>query len=106
MRPERVIFVCQNVRPSEMRVSCGPTGGDAFLAAMRRELKERGLKGPLRAVGTSCLGLCEGGPHAVVYPDGVWYSGFEAADAAEILDEHLIGGRPVERLLGSDPEGG
>lgn len=110
VRPLRMILVCQNERPPEVRVSCKPTGGADFLAAVRKELVERGLKGSLRAVGSTCLGACEGGPHAVVYPDNVWYSGFSAADAREIVEEHLVGGRPVERLRvawpPADPPGG
>lgn len=98
-----MILVCQNERPPEVRVSCKPAGGEEFLAALRRALVTRGLKGPLRAVGTTCLGACEGGPHAVVYPDNVWYAGFTAADADEIVSEHLVGGRPVARLQVPSP---
>lgn len=98
VRPQRIVVVCQNERPPEVRVSCRHTGGEEFLRTLRKELKERGLKGPLRAVGSTCLGACEEGPHAVVYPDNVWYAGFTAADAREIVEKHLLGGEPVERL--------
>ena len=103
VRPQRMILVCQNERPPEARVSCKLSGGEEFLAALRAELLSRGMKGPLRAVGTTCLGACEGGPHAVVYPDNVWYAGFTAADAVEIVEDHLVGGRPVERLRVAGP---
>ncbi|HEX9795296.1 MAG TPA: 2Fe-2S iron-sulfur cluster-binding protein [Planctomycetota bacterium] len=104
VRPQRILVVCQNARPPEARASCAPTGGEAFLAAVRCELKKHGLKGPLRAVGSSCLGVCEGGPHCVVFPDAIWYSGFTAEDAREIVEEHLLGGRPVERLRAPGPD--
>ncbi len=52
----------------------------------------------------NCLRLCEQGPIAVVYPDGVWYRGATAEVLARIVDEHLIGGNPVEEyVLCRDP---
>lgn len=97
MQAQRMILVCQNSR-SDGKASCLPAGSDAVLAAFKRALKERGLKGPLRAVGSTCLGQCEGGPHCVVWPEGVWYRGLQAADVAEIVEQHLLGGQPVQRL--------
>ncbi|TAH34628.1 MAG: (2Fe-2S) ferredoxin domain-containing protein [Planctomycetota bacterium] len=102
MQPRRMILVCQNERAAG-KESCRPSGGDALLAAFKLALKERGLKGALRAVGTSCLGQCAGGPHCVVWPEGVWYRGLQAADVAEIVEQHLVGGRPVERLRAPAP---
>ncbi len=99
---EKMIVVCQNERPPE-RESCTPGGGAAFLDALQRELKQRRLKHRFRAVGSTCLGACEGGPHCVVWPDNVWYAGFSAADACEIVEQHLLGGRPVERLRAAWP---
>ena len=51
---------------------------------------------------TNCLGPCRSGPTLVVYPEGVWYGGLQVGDVAEIVREHLVGGRPVARcMLGS-----
>lgn len=98
-RPQRLILMCTNVRPPDRKESCGGHHqGAEIAAAFRRELKARGLSGHLRASHTSCLGPCLGGPHAVVMPDNVWYSGFRESDIAAIIDEHLLAGRPVERL--------
>ena len=99
-RPERLILLCTNERPPERRESCaGHHAGASIAAAFRKRLKERGLSGKLRAAATSCLGPCDGGPHAVVMPDDVWYSGFAEEDTDAIIDEHLLGGVPVQRLL-------
>lgn len=45
-----------------------------------------------------CLGRCDDGPVVVVYPEAVWYTFLDASDVDEIIDEHLINGRIVERL--------
>jgi (2Fe-2S) ferredoxin len=47
---------------------------------------------------SGCLDQCEHGPTVVVYPEAVWYGNVRPSDAAEIVAEHLIAGRPVERL--------
>jgi (2Fe-2S) ferredoxin len=104
-RPERILFVCTNVRPSDGKESCaGHNGGDLVAAALRAEVKARGAKGPIRIASTGCLGPCNGGPHMVSFPDGVWYAGALPQDAAEIVERHLLGGEPVERLRAPEPE--
>ena len=47
---------------------------------------------------TNCLGPCREGPTLVVYPEGTWYGGVSVADVGELVSEHLLHGRPVERL--------
>ncbi|MDE7463445.1 MAG: (2Fe-2S) ferredoxin domain-containing protein, partial [Clostridiales bacterium] len=53
---------------------------------------------------TGCFGLCSKGPIVVVYPDGSFYTHVKPEDVAEIVDAHLIGGNPVERLLHSEKD--
>jgi (2Fe-2S) ferredoxin len=50
-------------------------------------------------VGTGCLGFCGAGPLMVVYPEGIWYQPRTPEDIDEIVESHLRGGRPVERLV-------
>ncbi len=94
------VFVCENVRPpDDPRGSCGAKGSRALRDALKAELRRRGLKGVVRANASGCLDACPFGPTVVVYPGGVWYGGVTPADIPEIVESHLVGGRPVERLL-------
>jgi (2Fe-2S) ferredoxin len=96
---ERHVFACMNQRPADHpRGCCGRRGGEELRFAFKREIKARGLKGKVRANAAGCLDHCEHGAVVVVYPDGVWYGGVTEADVAEIVEEHLVHGRPVERL--------
>jgi (2Fe-2S) ferredoxin len=104
-RPEKLIFLCVNERAPGHKESCGAAHDSAAIgAAFKKCLKQRGLSRTIRATTTSCLGPCTGGPHAVVMPDNVWYSGFSVDDVEEILVSHLVGGEPVERLLAPNPD--
>lgn len=63
------------------------------------KLAERGLKGKVRANQSGCLDQCEHGPNVVIYPEAVWYGRVSMQDVEEIVDSHIVGGKPVERLL-------
>jgi (2Fe-2S) ferredoxin len=94
------VFVCENRRPPEdPRGCCACKGSPEIREALKAELKRRGLKGLVRANAAGCLDACAYGPSMVVYPGGVWYGGVRVEDVPEIVESHLVGGRPVERLL-------
>ncbi len=96
---ERHVFICTNVRPpGNPKGCCADKGAEAVRDAFKRELHDRGLKGRVRANAAGCLDQCEHGVTVVVYPEQVWYGRVQEGDVAEIVDSHLVGGKPVERL--------
>lgn len=96
---DKHVFVCTNRRaPGDPKGDCASKGGEEVRDAFKRLLHDKGLKGRIRANAAGCLDQCARGATVVVYPEQVWYGGVTAADVGEIVDQHLIGGVPVERL--------
>ena len=97
---QRHIFFCINRREGSDRPCCQAAGGEDAFAYAKASAKERGLlgQGKVRVNKAGCLDRCEEGPVAVVYPEGVWYSYVDREDIDEIVEEHLVHGRPVDRL--------
>ena len=83
---------------------CGGTGCTSsnslkIQEAMNNELVAMGLENEVKVVVTGCFGLCALGPIMIVYPEGTFYSNVAVNDVHEIVEEHLLKGRPVERLV-------
>jgi (2Fe-2S) ferredoxin len=96
------VFVCNGK-------SCSAVGSAEVKEAFERELKERGIlfgkekkgknpKGSIVLTDCSSVGFCAIGAAVLVYPDGIWYAQVRARDVPEIIEEHLLNGRVVERL--------
>src|ERR1700733_7701535 len=98
LRFDKHVFVCTNQRVNSERPSCGEEHGLELVKAFKKEIKDRGLNVNMRAQKSGCMDLCELGPSVVVYPEGVFYGHVTLADVMEIVDEHLVNDRPVERL--------
>jgi len=98
---ERHIFICTNQRPEgHPRGCCNQSGDGDLQRQFKMKLAQHGIAGStVRANKAGCLDQCELGPTVVVYPDAVWYGHVTAADIDEIIESHIIGGRPVERLI-------
>ena len=95
----RHVFCCINERPEgHERGSCSRRGAVRLRNYMKARAEELGLDG-VRINASGCLDRCELGPMMVVYPEGVWYQYETRADVDEILESHIVGGGPVERLV-------
>ena len=100
------------VTPGQPRLHilvCGGTGctsGNSQIIRdnFKKELEERGLTQEVQLIMTGCFGLCSKGPIAVVYPDGAFYTHIKPEDVAEIVEQHIVGGKPVERLLHAEKD--
>ncbi|MFY9308482.1 MAG: (2Fe-2S) ferredoxin domain-containing protein [Bacteroidia bacterium] len=96
---DKHIFICVNQRAAgAARRSCGEAHGMELVDAFKKKLKELNLPIKLRAQKAGCLDICDYGPTLVVYPEGVFYVGVQLSDVDEIINEHIINNRPVERL--------
>ena len=97
---EKHIFVCTSGR------YCPALDGNSLEIhkAFKELVAKAGLKGKVRVNNSGCLDQCGHGPMVVVYPDAVWYSHLSLDDVPVIVEEHLVNGRPVERLRYHPPK--
>lgn len=92
---EKHVFVCTSGD------WCATVDGDGLgvHGRLKKLVAEAGLHGRVRVNHSGCLDQCGFGPMVVVYPENVWYWGVTPEDVPEIVSEHLVGGRPVTRLM-------
>lgn len=93
------VFFCTNQR-EDGATCCNNCGAQDMRDYAKARIKALGLRGEgrVRINSAGCLDRCEEGPVIVVYPEGIWYTYVDKEDVDEIIDEHIINGRVVERL--------
>lgn len=85
---------------------CTSSGSQTLVKEFKKELIKHELMDEVELVITGCFGLCELGPVVIVYPEGTFYSRVEPSDIPELVEEHLVKGRPLERLIYSEKKEG
>jgi (2Fe-2S) ferredoxin len=93
------LFFCLN-RREDGRACCADHDAERLQAYAKQRIKALGLagEGKVRVNKAGCLDRCDLGPVLVVYPEAVWYTYVDEKDIDEIIDSHVVGGKPVERL--------
>lgn len=96
---DKHVFFCTNQRTNGDACCADHRASDVHAYAKKR-IQELGLngQGKIRANKAGCLDRCELGPVLVVYPEGTWYTYVDESDVDEIIDQHLVNGKIVERL--------
>ena len=94
------VFFCLNERTNG-EASCSQHNAQGAFDRCKKLVKSAGLAAPgrVRVNRAGCMERCAGGPIAVVYPEGVWYTYVDEQDIDEIVESHLKNGKVVERLL-------
>ncbi|MBW1773665.1 MAG: NADH-quinone oxidoreductase subunit NuoF [Deltaproteobacteria bacterium] len=82
---------------------CQASGSEAVKEALEKEIIKRGLDSEVRVIETGCNGFCAMGPVMVVQPEGIFYQKLQKEDVPELVEEHLLKGRPVKRLFYVEP---
>lgn len=93
------VFFCTN-RRDDGRQSCSELDAQGLRDYLKTRAKDLGITGPggVRINTAGCMDRCGEGPVVVIYPEATWYTYVDKEDLDEILQEHLLNGRVVERL--------
>lgn len=99
-RPEKHVFVCTQARPAgHPRGSCAENAAGDVMAEFGQQFEQKGLWGRFLLTSAGCMGGCSSGPVVLIYPEGVMYGGVCREDVGAIVDDHLLGDKPVGRLM-------
>lgn len=96
--PKYHIFVCTSCRTNGVQKGfCSTKDSPRLVEKFMEEIEDRDLSGDCMITNTGCFGICNRGPIAVVYPEGVWYGGLTEEAIEEIMENHIEGGQIVEK---------
>lgn len=98
--PKYHIFVCTSCRINGVQKGfCFSKDSVDIVQKFMEGIDERDLSGDVMITNTGCFGICEKGPVAVVYPEGIWYGNLTEEDVETIIEQHLENGNPVKELM-------
>lgn len=97
---EHHVFFCLNIR-EDGEQCCTQMGSEKLFNYMKSKIKSLDIrgKGMVRVNRGGCFDRCSEGPLLVIYPQGIWYRFIDEKDIDEIIESHILAGKPVERLL-------
>lgn len=99
-KPQKHVFVCtQNRAQGHPRGSCAQKGCADVMNEFMNQIQANNLFDKIGLTNTGCLGPCMMGASVLVYPEGVMYGQVKKEDVKTIIEEHLLGDQPVERLI-------
>lgn len=99
-KPKYHILVCTSSRMNGVQKGyCHSKQSVELIAKFMEIIEEEELGSEVFISNTGCFGICEKGPIVVIYPDNVWYGSVSPDDAEAIIEEHIQGGKVVERLV-------
>jgi (2Fe-2S) ferredoxin len=94
------IFVCTSCRINgQQKGFCFSKGSVDILQKFLEEIEDNDLSSEVMVSNTGCFGICEKGPIAVVYPEGIWYGNLTEDSVEKIVEQHIISGLPVEEFM-------
>ncbi|MDR1540635.1 MAG: (2Fe-2S) ferredoxin domain-containing protein [Clostridiales bacterium] len=100
IKPKYHVFICNGGKiAGDRKGVCHARRSLEIIEKFISEIDERELSADVMVNAASCFGICAKGPVVAVYPEGVWYGNLTPDDVEAIAEEHLEGGKPVERLL-------
>ncbi len=98
--PKYHIFICTSCRINGVQKGfCFSKDSVDIVQKFMEEVGDRDLSGDVMITNTGCFGICDKGPIAVVYPEGVWYGNLTEDDVEAIIEQHIEGGEPVKELM-------
>ncbi len=98
--PKYHIFVCTSCRINGVQKGfCFSKNSVDIVQKFMEEVNDRDLSSDVMITNTGCFGICDKGPIAVVYPEGVWYGNLTDEDIETIMEQHIEGGSTVKELM-------
>ncbi len=100
VKPKHHIFVCTSCRINgQQKGFCFSKDSVDIVQKFMEVIEEYDLSSEVLITNTGCFGICDKGPIAVVYPEGIWYGNLTEDDVEKIVEQHLEGNEPVAELM-------